>query len=442
MTTAEKPHVDDAPGLIWRPMKARWEARWQARTDLIERGFHPKSVRLWAGVELGDGEASRIADRCQQLQARMIAFSRGAEIPQTGHFDGTLAGLIACYQTDPDSGYRKLRYVTRQNYDSLANRLQAQYGDTRIEGLKARTFLRWHEGWTEGGKVAMGHSMVAMLRTLFSFGATIMEDDQCARVKGLLSDMRFGMSKPRTQHLTAEQARAICSTAHEYGFRSIALAQALQFELMLRQRDALGEWVPVGEPGISDIIHDDLKWLRGVRWEEIDENLILRHVTSKKQKEIEVDLKVPPMVMHELRYVAQDNGWRKFGAQSIYDGTAAEPPLPAIAARSDLPARGPVVVCEVTALPWRDFDFRRIWRKLARASGVPDSVFSMDSRAGGITEATDLGATLEDLRHAATHSQTSTTARYSRGSAEKTAKVMQLRASGRAKTGTNGSETE
>ena len=49
----------------------------------------------------------------------------------------------------------------------------------------------------------------------------------------------------------------------------------------------------------------DLKWLRGIRWSEIDDNLILRHVTSKRQKEIEVDLKLAPMVMEELALLGE-----------------------------------------------------------------------------------------------------------------------------------------
>lgn len=51
-----------------------------------------------------------------------------------------------------------------------------------------------------------------------------------------------------------------------------------------------------------------------------------------------------------------------------------------------------------------------------------------NTRAGAISEATDAGASLELVRHAATHSDVATTARYSRGSAEKIAEVMRLRA--------------
>ena len=53
--------------------------------------------------------------------------------------------------------------------------------------------------------------------------------------------------------------------------------------------------------------------------------------------------------------------------------------------------------------------------------------------AGAISEATDAGAELEHVRHAATHSDISMTLRYSRGGNEKTAGVMRLRAEHRAK---------
>lgn len=429
MLKGTTPRVDDAPGLVWRPMKDRWEARWQARTDLVKKGFYPKSVRLWTGTEPTPVEARRISDRCQHLQGEMLVFGRGG-VPQLAtSFDGTLRSLIACYQTDADSRYRKLRFKTRQNYDMLTDRIEREHGDERVADLKVRTVLRWHEAWSEGGRVAMGHAMVGMLRSLFSFGATILEDDHCARMKGLLSDMRFAMPKPRQEHITAAQVDAVRAKARAMGFYSIALAQAFQFDLMLRQGDVIGQWEPRTEPGPSDVFAGASKWARGLRWQAIDQNLILRHTTSKRGKDLEVDLKLAPMVMDELRHVAWVQKW----------GETRELPalLPVAVSRADLPASGPVIVSEIHALPWQAHEFRRQWRRVARRAGVPDNVFNMDSRAGAISEATNAGAELEHVRHAATHSQTSMTARYSRDTATKVANVMQLRAKHRNKSGTN-----
>jgi hypothetical protein len=85
-----------------------------------------------------------------------------------------------------------------------------------------------------------------------------------------------------------------------FGWPSIALAQAFQFECTLRQKDVIGELVPLSEPGVSLVVIRNQKWLRGIVWQEIDQNLILKHVTSKKQKLTEVDLKLAPMVIEEL----------------------------------------------------------------------------------------------------------------------------------------------
>jgi hypothetical protein len=132
-----------------------------------------------------------------------------------------------------------------------------------------------------------------------------------------------------------------------------------------------GEWVPVKEPGVSDVIQTKKfkgekktkKWITGLRWEKIDENLILRHVTSKRNKKIEIDLKLAPMVMEEFQ--------RMFGSTD----------------RAAMPASGPVILCEVNAWPYYNTEFRRKWRKVANAAGIPKNVKNMDTRSGAITEA-------------------------------------------------------
>jgi hypothetical protein len=78
---------------------------------------------------------------------------------------------------------------------------------------------------------------------------------------------------------------------------TIALAQALQFELMLRQKDVIGEWVPIEEDGEALLVDGELKWTRGLLWERDRRNLILRHQTSKTGKPAVFDLKLAPMVM-------------------------------------------------------------------------------------------------------------------------------------------------
>lgn len=317
-------------------------------------------------------------------------------------FDGTIKSLIVCYMADKVSGYTELRFRTRENYRSLMRRIEWDRGPVRLADVKFRDVKLWHQEWCADGKIAMGHSLVGMLRTLIGFGATIIEDQDCERLCGVLRKLRCKMPKARTERLTADQAVLIRKTAHAMGLHSIALAQAFQFEAMLRQKDVIGEWVPVREPGTSDVLARGRKWLRGLRWSEIDANLILRHLTSKRQKEIEVDLRSAPMVMEEFANLG------------------------------DMSTRtGPIIIYEVTGVPYHTHQFRRIWRDVADAAGIPKGVKNMDSRAGAISEATDAGASLELVRHAATHSNTQTTAGYSRGSVEKTAEVQRIRAAHR-----------
>lgn len=391
----DRPTIEDAPGLQWKRLKSGWEARWHARTDLAKRGFEPKTRALWTGEELDGATRAMIQDQCKLLQSEMLIWGRGG-IVVASPFDGTMKSLIQCYQIDPDSSYQTVRYGTRTGYDSLLKRIIRDHGADVVAIVRARDLKAWHREWSASG-VPMAHHLIGMLRSLFSFGKTLLEDKDCARLSDALHKFRFKGGKAREEQITAEQATAVRAMAHQMGRPSIALAQALQFDLMLRQKDVIGEWVPLGEAGTTDVHSGQSKWLHGLRWSEIDGDLILRHTTSKRDKGIEVNLRLAPMVMEELTLLGER------------------------------PTSGPLIVSEVTSQPYFDHNFRKKWRMCASACGVPENVFNMDSRAGAITEATDAGAQLEDVRHAATHSNVSMTARYSRGATEKTAKVMQRR---------------
>jgi hypothetical protein len=409
------PQLVDAPGLVWRPRKNGWVATWQARSDLVKLGYAPQTARIWAGTEPTEIEAEHIATQCRRLQSDMRMFAKeGAFVSEKQA--RTLRELIDLYQTDTDSTYHKKRYAVRVNHDMLLKRIVGKHGTEKIGDIKARLLLAWHKEWShDGKKIAIAHAFIGHLRTLFGFGATILEDPDCERLCAVLHKMRFPMPKPRTERLTADQAIAHMAAAHRRGWNYMALAQALQFELMLRQKDVIGEWVPLAEPGISDTIREDkgIKWITGLRWEEIDPGFILRHTTSKRGKDLELDLKLAPLVLEQL-------------------ADLAEVPLAELA-RDHLPASGPVILCEVTGYPYLTVEFRRKWRMVANLAGLPKTVRSMDSRAGAISEATDAGADLEHIRHAATHSNISMTQRYSRGATDKIAGVMAQRTAHRNK---------
>lgn len=312
-----------------------------------------------------------------------------------------VAWLVAAYRSDPLSPYHKKRFATRQNYDSLMRRLVKDCGGVMLCELNARSIHALHVLWGGDGRhIPMAHSLIGMLRTVVRFGATFLESPECAALKPILSDLRFPMAKPRTSALTTEQVLSIIEAANDLGRHSIALAQAGQFSFTFRQKDIIGEIVPADEPGPGIMLPDGTKWMRGIHWGEIDQNFILKHTTSKRNKAVEIDIKLAPLFVKQLRFV---------------------PP-------AQIATRGPLIICEETELPWRTPAFRKTWRSIADHVGIPKNTKNMDSRAGAITEALKLGASLQSVRKTATHSSEAQTQAYSRGDTDEIASVMKLRA--------------
>src|SRR3990167_2009617 len=240
--TDSPPQIENSPGLKWRRIKTGWQALWRARADLVATGYPIKSARLWQStVEKPAPDAFTIGDiqdRCQGLQSEMLLWGRSG-FERTVTYDGTWASLIACYRTDKDSPYRKKEYVTRKHYDTLCRIIERDAGADRIADTDARRILRLYDGWIEPKegqpqKIAMGHALVGMMRTLATFGKTLLKCKACREVSSDLHDMRFKGAKPREVHLSAEQVIAIRRHAHtmkEPYRHSIALAQAMQFDV-------------------------------------------------------------------------------------------------------------------------------------------------------------------------------------------------------------------
>lgn len=282
-------------------------------------------------------------------------------------FDGTFGGLIDAYRSHDDSSYHKLKHTVRLNYDGSLNRLKRDIGTDRIiDWNPKRIQTLYDENWAAGDKIAMGHTMIGRLRLLTGFGSVTLNDDACTRLSAILANMRFPNSRGRSDILTVDQARAIRATAHnQFNWSSIALAQAFLITLpMLRVVDIIGEWVPISEPGMSDIRKENEKWVRGLRWSDIDDNMVLRRVLTSgrknQQKEVEFNLKKRGGIIEEINRV---------------------PPEKRV---------GPMIICEFSNLPWTTNEFRRKWRMVANKAGVPKSVQFSDSARS--EEESELGA--------------------------------------------------
>jgi hypothetical protein len=278
-----------------------------------------------------------------------------------------LEQLIDSYRTDPDSDFQNLTYQVRMKHDGELTRLIAAHGSIQLRDIHFRTLTAWYRDALADGKIARAHSLVSRLRELFRFGHLFLEDGDCHRLFEALRKLQLDMSPPRRVEMTADHARAICKTAREhFGWHSIALAQALQFELLLGQKDVIGEWVPVGEPGESDVVRPGQKWLRGLRWSSIDKNLILRHRVSSSGRRIEVDLRTAPMALEEFKL------FMAYPCSTLDDLI------------DSLPHSGPLILCDINGMPWSTAEFRRKWRLVARKAGVPDNVTNRDSLPTGM----------------------------------------------------------
>jgi hypothetical protein len=282
----------------------------------------------------------------------------------------TIRALVDRYRADVRSPYRTLRPASRKFYDRLMVKLIQDCGHERVADLTDKKLRSYYENWADGGKISISRSRVTMLRGLAAFGRNALEDADCKGLSFILHDMKFQTPKSRKEQLTPLQAEAIRAEAHKRGTPSIALAQAFQIDCGLTQKDCIGEWVPLTDAPPSDIIRGSEKWVRGLRWNEISDDLVLRHVPSWGGETREFRLTECPMVRDELRRL----------------GTR--------------PKGGPVIVNERTKQPYSENGFRYAWRRIADAVGVPKAVRNADSRPkrnveknprgkGGATEDSD-----------------------------------------------------
>lgn len=428
VTASVCPSIENAPGLSWLPRKKGYEAKWRATREAVRAGFEPFREKLWTGWELPADERERIAARCRELQAAMVAFTAASRPTKPIEWDGCIHSLIDAFLYDPISDYHTKRFVTRQNYDTLCKRLLEDRGSVVIADIKFRTLKEWQLEWTQSG-VTMAHSLMTMLGILLSFGMTVLERDECAKVAMLKSKLRVKNGKPRKTIMTYPQVVALIAESHRVGLHSIALAQAFQFAGTFRQKDIIGERVPIDDIAEGYLIDGNEKWLRGILWEEIDDKFILHHVTSKKEKLSEPPLLFDPNLVREL-----NRAYPGCVTQEI-DEDASQKAGKVIKRfvphRDRLPASGPIIISELTGKPWKTVTFRRRWRKIADAVGIPKEVKEMDYRASAITEATNAGVSLEIAAKAAGHSHTSQTSNYSRDDQLKHGMAMQGRAATR-----------
>ncbi|MFZ0986326.1 MAG: integrase, partial [Xanthobacteraceae bacterium] len=149
------------------------------------------------------------------------------------------------------------------------------------------------------------------------------------------------------------------------------------------------------------------KWI-GPMWSQIDD-MIFRYTPAKTQftsgATVTLDLRMLPMVVEELAKVPEE-------------------------AR-----RGPLIVNPRTGLPYRNWYFGEVWRRVRKIAGIRKEVWNRDMRAAGVTEGRQAGAPTDDLAKQAGHANKRTTAKvYDRDRLEAARRVAQARVAHRGNT--------
>ncbi len=391
-----------APGLKWIQRRASRTPTWVASV----KGYEPKTVNL---SHLRD-EPEQLMAKCALLQAEMRAWEAGLRSRST-EFDGTLKSLLVKYHTEEDSPYFALRPGSRHPYDHYVARLSYEIGDRRVDKISGVDLKRWHVAWSEdGAKLAASKMMRAVLDAAVSYGV-MCRITPCIELRETLKAASRKLPRPKRREIvvTADQVVALRKSAHADGRASCALAYALVFETTLRLWDVIGQWMPLDAPGVSTVVSERLgqKWF-GLKWEDIDENLILRYVPSKTSMKTGLAVTYPldraPMVMEELHNWPEEK------------------------------RAGPVIIFDGTGEPYGGNWFAAKFRIDREAAGLPPGVWARDLRASGITEGRAAGVATDDAAKVAGHASTKTTSDvYDRATLEAAERFADARSSKRKK---------
>jgi hypothetical protein len=421
------PPRGDAPGLKrGRHRLPYWIAKQVAR-DIM--GFPDKCIAL--PPEADDDE---LASLCREHTARLNQWiekqqrDAGNEERLTlTRYDGTVKSACRIYQEHPLSPFHKVKFTTRKTYLKDLKLIEETVGKRLILNLTVLDLQHWYDEWRKpdpdnlaaGERIDRAHDGIAMFRTVVYFNAALKNKD-CKELAEEFKRVRFEKGGAREEELTYSQAAAFIKTALEFGRKGLmpadrclhlAIGTAAQFELLLRQKDIIGEWAATGQtrklpPGITVLEREGEAWAGFFTWENVAA-WRWRMKTSKS----------------------------KYRSAADFDLTRYSLLLPLLEA-VPLHQRTGAIVKGDKGLPVRQAMYARWWRAIARAAGIPDEVWNMDARAGGATEADEAGAALTAIQGALTHERESTTLRYiRRGRSKKIAEVAEARQQKRAAEG-------
>jgi hypothetical protein len=405
------PRRSETPGLKWDRRATGRRPYWVASQVVRDpMGYPDRTVPLPVGAD-----TATLAELCQEHTARLRAWIAEAAVEPLRltktRYDGSVFSLSRIYQEHPQSRFHKVKRNTRKSYTDSLKIIERTVGERQIRNLTILDVQHWYDEWRKpaapGGseRIDRAHDAVSMFRTVLRFGAAL-RHRECRQLDDELAMVKFEKGGAREEEMTYAQALAFIRKALELGrdgvipqwrARYMAIGVAAQFELLLRQKDIIGEWSPARLDAKNAIMFGAEMWSGFFTWERLPGwRWRLKTSKSKYRAAAEFDLANYSLLFPLLDAVPHNE-------------------------------RAGAVVKGEHGLPVRERSYRKWFREIARAAGVPDAVWSMDTRAGGATEAEESGADLEAIQDALTHSQKEMSLRYIRRRSKRIATVAEAR---------------
>jgi len=441
------PPRSKAPGLKggrYRPELGKRLPYWYAKNVVRDTmGFPDQCIPL--PPEASEDE---LAELCRQHTARLAAWidvqQKAAQeavdegLPPLPPYTGTMESACEWYERHPHSRFHTVKANTRGAYLDSLKIIRRTVGKRLIRNLTILDTQHWYNEWRkpvvtvhEDGSTTVGaerikraHDAISMVKTVLRFNAALRRAD----CKQLLEDLENGSSLTnfekggaREQEMNYAQVRAFIDTALDLQNRGVlpgrrglymAIGVAAQFELLLRQKDLIGErpethadLEKARRRGAAVWPGGDRPWAGYFTWENVA-GWRWRMKTSKS----------------------------KYRSAAEFDLTKYGLLFPLLEAVPYEERQGPIIKGD-DGFPVPESSYRKRFRLIARAAGIPDEVWLMDSRAGGATEAEEAVGDRELVSNALTHTNVRTTGRYIRKVATSIAAVADARSRKRAAEG-------
>ncbi len=381
-----------------------------------------------------DADDTTIGELCRQHTARLMAWIDERKRPddagsekQITRYDGTVRSACRIYQEHPLSRFHTVKGNTRRTYTVSLNLIEQTVGSRLIRNVTILDCQHWYDQWRlperPGGpeRIDRAHDAISMLKTVLRFNAALRRND----CKQLLEDLKnatsmvtFEKGGAREEEMTYAQACAFIRKALELGQAGVfpadralymAIGVAAQFELLLRQKDVIGERCKTAadiekatKRGATAISYGGQMWTGYFTWENIPGwRWRMRTSKSKYRAAADFDLKIYSLLFPLLEAVPHEE-------------------------------RTGAIVKGEHGYAVQERSYRKWFRQIAQAAGIPDQVWNMDTRAGGATEAEEAGVEIAAISDALTHTQQRTTVRYIRNRSTKIASLQEARNAKRA----------